>query len=287
MHCRSRLSSLAVVASLALLGALVGCGSSEEEQDDVTNPAPSEPEVFDASSQTKSELGIVKWGFDSRSDGDEMIYRGYGDRNQVLAEVVRKLDRSNDARWVLTMTATGKLGSASERVEFHLEDKPNGDTEIYATVTENTFKEGEGALKVLLRFKADGASYANGDAASLSTGGSLVSGTGEALVDKCKELTSRCNRLLIRDEIAADGQSSECGLLRTIGVPLLGGIIGAGAGALIGGVGAIPGAAVGVVSGSGTQAALCIDAQLGARRARQDFQRCQGEQRANNCEVTR
>jgi hypothetical protein len=287
VHRPFRFSSIAVVASFALLSAVAGCSAEEGTPEDTTTyPAPSEPEVFDASKETKSELGIVKWGFDSRNDGDEMIYRGYGDRNQVLTEVVRRLDRSNDDRWVLTMTASGKLGSASERVEFHMETKPSGDQEIYATVTENSFKEGEGALKVLMAFKADGTAYANADEASLTTGGSLVSGTGDQLVDRCQQLASRCNRLLIRDEIAADGQSSECGLLRTIGVPLLGGIIGAGAGALVGGVGAVPGAAVGVVSAAGTQAALCLDAQLGARRARQELQQCQQQQRQAGCAVT-
>jgi hypothetical protein len=287
VHRHFRLSSLAVVASFALLGAGVGCGNADEAQEDTTRePAPSEPAVFSASNGTKSELGIVKWGFDSRSDGDEVIYRGYGDRNQVLIEVVRKLDRSNDDKWVMTMTATGKLGSASERVEFTLKTVESGDTEIYTTVIENSFNEGEGAFKVLKAFQVDAQAYVADDGA-LTGGGSLVSGTGDQLVDRCKELATKCNRLLIRDEIAAAGQSSECGLLKTIGVPLLGGVIGAGLGVWAGGVGAVPGAAIGVVAGSGTQAALCLDAQLAARRARQDLQKCQADQQRQGCEVTR
>lgn len=284
MHRHLRLPSFAVV-SLVLVGALVGCGSSAEEQTPVEHPAPSEATVFDASAETKKEVGIEKWGFDSKSDGDEVVYRGYGAHNEVIQEVARKLDRSNEDRWVMTLEAKGAQGSAKERVEFTLKTNDKGDTEIYAMVTENTFEEGKGPMNVMMRFKADGAAFAADD--GLSGGGALVSGAGDELVQRCQELASRCNRLLIRDEIAANAQSGECGLLKTVGVPLLGGVIGAAAGVWVGGVGAVPGAAIGVVSGAGTQAALCLEAQIAARRARAEFQACQNEQRRAGCTVTR
>lgn len=282
MHRHFRLSSY-VLSSIAVVTALVGCGSDATEES--TGPEPTEATVFEASKETKADLGIEKWGYEAGPNGDSAKYRGYGAKNQVIAEVSRSLDRSNDKQWKFKLTASGEAGTAKESIDFDFKSVAGStDSEVYVTVTENTFAEGSGPAKVLARFKADGAIYV---AADLKGPSSLLGSAGDGLVDRCQELTSKCNRLLIRDEIAADGQSSECGLLRTIGVPLLGGIIGAGAGALIGGVGAIPGAAVGVVSGSGTQAALCIDAQLGARRARADFQKCQADQSAAGCTVTR
>lgn len=282
MHRHFRLSSY-LVSSLAVVTALVGCGSEAAEEP--TGPAPTESTVFEASKETTAELGIAKWGYESGNNGDYAKYRGYGARNQVIAEIERKVDRTDPNKWKFSLTATGSAGSAKETIDFDFKEAKSGDYEAYATVKENTFTEGSGPAKALARFKVDGAVFA---AADPSGPASLIGSAGDGLVDRCQELTSKCNRLLIRDEIAADGQSSECGLLRTIGVPLLGGLIGAGAGALAGaGVGAIPGAAIGALAGSGTQAALCIDAQLAARRARADFTKCQQDQSAAGCTVTR
>lgn len=284
MHRSFRLSSYAV-SSLAIIGALVGCGTSSEEES-APNPPPSEAVVFDASSDTKRELGIEKWGFETADDGSFAKYRGYGAKNEVLTEVVQKTDRTEPNKVVFTMAASGAKGAAKETIEFEVRPAANGtDAEVQMTVKENTFNEGDGPSKVLARFGVDAKAYASAD---LGAASSLVGNGGDQLVDRCKELTTRCNRLLIRDEIAAAGASSECGLLKRIGVPVLGGLIGAGAGALAGaGVGALPGAGIGVISGMGTQELLCFDARRGAAQARQDFQQCQQQQRAAGCEVTR
>ena len=114
MHRYFRLPSYAI-SSLVVVAALVGCGSDEAEE--ATGPAPTEATVFDASKDTTAALGIEKWGFEGGQNGDYAKYRGYGARNQVIAEVVRTLDRSDPNTWKFKLTATGTAGTAKESID--------------------------------------------------------------------------------------------------------------------------------------------------------------------------
>jgi hypothetical protein len=154
---------------------------------------------------------------------------------------------------------------------------------------------------VLVRFKEDGAARQGG-----SAGGSLVTQAhpleGQQLVDPCKELNAKCQVALIDQRIAAAGQSSECGFLKFVGVPLITGVTTAAAGAgtgavvgLLGGpaapvtstggaiIGAAGGAVAGAVGGAAAQAALCYAARRDARAAQQELNQCRAQQRAQGC----
>jgi hypothetical protein len=283
------------------MGALVGCGSADEDQS-IAGPPPSEPTVFSSTPDTKKELGIEKWGFDTDESGDSMTYRGYGANNEVLATVRQQLDASDPMHLYFTLEVSGKVGNAIEKIEWYAKPSEDGSQNvIYTDVKENSFEEGGKALSVLVRFKEDGAARQGG-----SAGGSLVTQAhpleGQQLVDPCKELNAKCQVALIDQRIAAAGQSSECGFLKFVGVPLITGVTTAAAGAgtgavvgLLGGpaapvtstggaiIGAAGGAVAGAVGGAAAQAALCYAARRDARAAQQELNQCRAQQRAQGC----
>ncbi|MDB4939262.1 MAG: hypothetical protein JWP87_6234 [Labilithrix sp.] len=284
MHRHLRFSSY-VLSSLALVTALVGCGSSSEEETAVAGPPPNEAVVFDASSDTKADLGIAKWGFATDTDGDLMTYRGYGEKNEVLATVVQKLDRSDPTKYHFTLTMTGPKESASEKIDFSTHPSDDGKDAILVTlVTENTFDEGAVPSRVLAHFKADSASRAGTTIGSGSLTGKSRPLDGNQLVTQCNDTVNRCQTELIDSRIAASAASGDCGLLKMVGQPLISTIVGAGAGALAtlwGGPTAVVGAALGgggALVASGVSAATqCIASRRDATSAAQDLKKCQQE----------
>lgn len=284
MHRYLRLSSV-VVASLALSGVLAGCASQEDEAPVVAGAPPNESVVFNASSETKDDLGIAKWGFATDEAGDLMTYRGYDDANHVVATVVQKLDRSDANKYHFTLSMTGAKESATEKIEFTAHPSDDGKDAILVTlITENSFDEGGVPSRVLARFKADSA----GRTATIGSG-SLTGKShpldGNSLVTQCNDTVNRCQNELIDSRIAAAGASGDCGLLKMVGQPLLATIVGAGAGALAtiwGGPTALVGGAVGggaALVGSGAAAAAqCIASRRDATSAAADLRRCQQQQ---------
>ncbi len=277
-----------VVSALALVGALVGCGTDGEDSS-AGGPPPSEAVVFQASSETRADLGIAKWGFDTDTDGDMMTYRGYGEKNDVIATVVQKLDRNDPTKYRFALTMTGKGASASEQIEFSARPAANGvDAELVMVVTENTFEEGALPSRVLARFKADSA-----DRDGVTSGsGSLVGQTrpleNGQLVSPCSGTVDRCQNELIDSRIAAAAASGDCGLLKMVGQPLIATIVGAGAGALStiwGGptavVGAVVGGGAGLVGGGAAAVTQCIASRRDATSAANDLRKCQQQQQAS------
>jgi hypothetical protein len=284
LHRHFRLSSYAFAA----LVLLAGCGSPDEETSAVAGPPPNEAVVFDASGDTKSDLGITKWGFATDAAGDLMTYRGYGDKNQVLATVVQKLDRSNAEKYHFTLTMTGPKESASEQIDFSSHAADNGKDAILVTlVTENTFEDGGVPARVLAHFKADSNARTGTTvgAGSLTGKSHPLDGT---LVTPCSDTVNRCQNELIDSRIAAAGASGDCGFLKLVGQPLISTIIGAGAGALAtlwGGPTAVVGAAIGggaALVGTGAAAVIqCVASRRDATKAAQELQQCQQQQQAS------
>jgi hypothetical protein len=285
LHRYLRVSSL-VITSFALACAVGGCGSQEGDEAPVAVAAPpNEAVVFAASSDTKADLGIAKWGFATDEAGDLMTYRGYNDRNEVLATVVQKMDRSDAAKYHFSMTMRGPKESASEKVEFTAHPTEDGKGGVLETlVTENTFEEGGVPSRVLARFKADSAGRAGTVSAGSLTGKSHPL-AGEGLVTPCSPTVNACQNELIDSRISAAGASGDCGLLKTVGQPLLATVVGAGFGALAAwwsGPGIVAGAVIGGAAGgfgAGSSAAMaCIASRRDATSAAADLKKCQDQQ---------
>lgn len=286
MHRHLRFPSY-VVSSLALVGALVGCGTEGDETSG--GLPPSEAHVIEASSETKADLGIARWGFATDTDGDVMTYRGYGEKNEVLATVVQKLDRSDPTKYHFTLTMTGKDVSASEQIEFSARPAANGvDAELVMVVTENTFEEGAMPSRVLARFKADTADrdgITSGSGSLLGKSRPLDNGQ---LVSSCGDTVDRCQNELIDSRIAAAAASGDCGLIKMVGQPLIATIVGAGAGAIgtiWGGPTAVVGAAVGggagLVGGAAAAVTQCIASRRDSTAAAEDLRKCRQQQQAS------
>ena len=281
MHRHFRLASLAA-SSLVIALVIAGCG------DDTSDPAPSgenappsEATVFNASGDTKSDLGIVKWGFATDESGDLMTYRGYGEKNEVLATVVQQMDRTSSEKYVFTMKMTGPSANASETIEFTARPTDDGqNTAIVMLVTENTFGEGSVPARVLTHFQADSAARTGTTAGS----GSLVGKShplDDQLVTRCNA-TTNCQTELIDSRIAANAKSSACGLINTVGTPLiscLGGALVGGIAAIWTGPGVLAGAGIGCAAGGvpagGVAAAQCAAARRDATKAAEDLRKCQ------------
>ena len=295
MQSRFRYSSIVVASVVVTMGALVGCGSASEEEQTIAGPPPSEPTVFSSQAETKKELGIDKWGFDTDESGDEMTYRGYGVNNEVIATVKQRLDASDPMHLYFTLEVSGKVGNAIEKIEWYA--KPSAEdpekADLYTLVTENSFEADSKQARVLFRFEEDGKAREGG-----SAGGSLVTQArpleNGQLVNPCQQLNERCQIALIDQRIAAAGQSSECSLLKLAGVPLISGGVGAGVGAgigLLGGPFAVisspAGAAVGGITGAAggvaAQAAQCFAARREARAAQNELNQCRAQQRQQGC----
>jgi hypothetical protein len=286
LHRCFRLSSH-VIASLAVVAALVGCGSPDDEAS-VAGPPPNESVVFGASADTQADLGIAKWGFATDDEGDLMTYRGYSDRNEVMATVVQKLDRSDPNKYHFTLTMTGPKASATEKIDFSAHPSDDGKDAILVTlVTENTFDEGSIPSRVLTHFKAD-SSARSGTIGSGSLTGKSHPLEGSGLVTQCNDTVNRCQAELIDSRIAAAAASGDCGFLKLVGQPLIATAVGAGAGALAtlwGGPTAVVGAALGgggALAASGVQAVTqCVASRRDATNAAQELRTCQ--QQAATC----
>ncbi|MBS2012722.1 MAG: hypothetical protein JST00_07545 [Deltaproteobacteria bacterium] len=287
MH-RSVLSASLVIACVSFATVVSGCGSAaaEDEAPTVVHPAPSEDVVFDAQPETKGELGIAKWGFSTDEAGDRMTYRGYGADNEVLTEVVQTLDRSSADRWYFTMKASGKLGSATTKIEYFGRPAANGkDTEIVMLVTETSFEETSGPGKVLTAFKADAVKRG-----ALSAGGGSLVGKSRPmnqLVDRCQELVDKCKEALIDQRIAAAAASGDCGLLKRVGVPLVSAVVGGAVGGALTawtGPGALAGGVIGGIAGYAGGAAgaelQCAASRRDATAATNELNQCRREQAA-------
>ena len=281
MHRHLRLTSYAL-SSLALAGALVGCGSAGAEEP-VAAPAPSDPVVYDASAETKADVGIAKWGFSNDPEKNTTVFRGYGERNELLVEVRQTLDQSDVNNVHFTMTMTGPKATGSEKIDFSAHPSADGKTgEAAMNVVENTFDEGTVGARVLGHMGAD----AKSKSGAITNGSGSLTGKsqpldGNQLVTQCNDTVNRCQVELIDSRIAAAGAANDCSLVKRYGYPLVTTIGGALIGGLITletGPGAIVGAAAGGAGGAlnfPVAAHTCATSQRDAAAAAAALRTCQ------------
>jgi len=200
-----RRSLLLVPASLTLL--LAACsGASSEEDNTPAGPAPTDPIVFEASADTKKDIGVAKWGFDD--NGETTTFHGYDAKNAQLLELRESIEETADPFVKrMTMKMTGKIGSASATIDIGIEVAADFQSASYTKTTiENSFETGVPG-NVLAHLGPDSmamvqAKAAEGESglvqpktitpkdATDAGGGSLVSGESQQLLVCCSELTN-------------------------------------------------------------------------------------------------
>ena len=190
-----------IVASIVL----TACSGASSD-DEPAGPAPTDTIVFEASAETKKDLGVAKWGFDD--NGDATIFHGYDAKNAQLLELRESLDETDDPFVKrITMKMTGKIGAASATIDVGIEVSSDFQSASYTKKTiENSFETGVGG-KVLAHLGPDSMAMVQEKAAAGDTGlvqpktitpkdatdaggGSLVSGESQQLLVCCSELTN-------------------------------------------------------------------------------------------------
>jgi hypothetical protein len=275
---------LATFAMVTILSAAAGCSTAEEPQQE--NAPPTESRVFEASADTKSELGIARWGFDADPYEHRVVYRGYGEKNEVLATVVHKTEDASD-RHVSTITMTGTTASASERIEYTIDRPEGGEPQLMMAVTENSFADGGVPLRVLARFRDDSTAAATTsttsallDTANLVTPTQLLEPSRDDLRKQCpseqayRDAMGSCAVELSKWTAAENAESNACTLLKR-GVAPAGACVGAALAAFeltpLGMLGAC------VLAGGGTSTLAeqdCRDARSDNIRKEKKFDSC-------------
>lgn len=264
------------VSFLFVLGGVAGCSSDAAAAEDAASaPPPSEPMLFESSDATKSELGIVEWGFVVDPVRDETTFRGYGPKNEVLATIVQRNESPSPDRLTFTMTFTGKDASAREKIDFYLEASAEGRKNLMMNVVENTFRQGELSGRVLRRFEQDGAG-APGTILGGSSGALVQKSVGDELVTRCNESVQRCLGPLIDARGDASAAGDACGFLSLVGEPLIVCGVAAGVTAITG-----PGAGLACLGAGGASVIVndvkCWNAQSKAKQSRQSFSSCDSQ----------
>ena len=210
-------------ALLGVLGALVACGSSDP--DAPAGPAPTDPVVYDASPETGRELGIVKWGF-AADVGGNSVFHGYGSKNEALVEITQSFDQQDEFTKRMTVTMTGRLGEASEKIDFGVVVSDDfQDVSYTETVVENTFATGIPA-KVLAHLTPDATAMAaaapdTGEAPVLLQGQSLhPSDDNSSLVSKPTTLLQCCSTVSQQSAPIAASSVSNCSLISPSSSPI-------------------------------------------------------------------
>ena len=245
---------------------------------------PSDPVVYEASAETKAEVGIAKWGFANDAATGTSVFHGYGAQNDLLVEVRQTLDTSDPKNVHFTMSMSGVKATGSEKIDFTARPTADGkNTELSINVLENTFDEGTIGARVLAHVGADAKAK---DSTVTSGSGSL---TGKSrpldnqLVTPCSATTNRCENELIDSRIAAGSAAGDCSLLKRYGLPLVSTI----GGALVGGFFTLetgPGAIVGAAAGGAAGAVAfpiagvtCIASQQDAATKAAELRACRSQ----------
>jgi hypothetical protein len=208
---------LLVLSPIAMSLLLVACSSGSSPDDEpVAGPPPSEPTVFEASAETKRDLGISTWGFDDRSG--TTIFHGYDSRNAQVVELRQSADETADPFTKrITMKLTGKLGAASATIDVGVVVSADYQSASYAKTTiENTFDGGIGG-KVLAHLSPDSMTMVQ----KTATGGASLLGTktlrpegidAGALIGEQTQLVQCCCELTNATAALSAGAAMSCAL---------------------------------------------------------------------------
>ncbi|HEY8075785.1 MAG TPA: hypothetical protein VIF62_16780 [Labilithrix sp.] len=166
----SSISRRAATPFVLLLLSAAACTTSAPDG----SPAPTDPQVFDASDATKQALGIAKWGYAIDDANASTVFHGYGAQNELRVEIRQTLasDAVDTSTKHFALTVAGAAASASERIDFVAQWSADGQNVDYAhTVLENTFVAGGTAALVLDRLAIDTTAMTTTSGGTVQTGG--------------------------------------------------------------------------------------------------------------------
>jgi hypothetical protein len=247
---------------MLLISTAAACGASKADE----TPRLPDPVLVAAAPETKSELGIERWGVSSDAKTGDTFVHGYDADGTRVVELVHHLVDQDATHGAIEISLTGSHGEARMTIDLvaNPTGDPNADVPVNMTIGSNNFPQSPEAQKVVDRMNAD---TGNGvpETTQAPTGllgpQTLHPLDGEELYGspECATLTVECQGSLLSAGVSAAGNSNACAkLLTSTGVVLICRAIGqVGGGAIAGafgagaglGVGSVPGAIVGVAAG--------------------------------------
>lgn len=292
-----------------LLGPLaIACGGGgSDEAVDEKFPSPADDAYIAASPDTRSELGIEKWGVTNDGPANTAVVHGYSAKDEMLVELRHVTRVVDDEHVEVDITLSGKRGSAAMRIGFEGKDGPTDEESVVEmTMLANTFAENTSTASVLSHMRVDTNSDSPifGSSAGVTVGGgSLVSSSitpqDGNLVGNCAQLLGQCGVQVVRAGGSAAYNSDACArLVRAEGISLIcrfagrfigrlvGGAVGTavapGVGTAVGGVaggvagGALAGQACRYLTGATEARQQCVSAATGAAgQTARSSQECQ------------
>lgn len=173
--------------------------------------------IFEASEETKRDLGVARWGFDD--SGDVTTFRGYDASNAQILELRESVDETeDDFTKRITMQMAGTLGSASATIDVGVVVSEDFQSASYSKKTvENTFYGGPGG-KVLAHLSSDALAMARKPvpaAAGVVQARSLqprAEDAGTSLLDGTSELVECCCELANTAAALSAGAGAACAL---------------------------------------------------------------------------
>jgi hypothetical protein len=185
---------------------LVGCTHSVAEKD----PLP-DPTVYDASPETRADVGIATWGAFVDSATSSSIFHGYGPENELLVEIRQTFEQADDFRKRFTMTMTG-AASGSERIEFvaNVGDDDQAEATYTQNVLENTLVAGSVGARILAHLAPDARAISASSHVGGEFSGALLPRV--ALTTRSPDLLQCCGGLVRDAEQMAAMAASACPL---------------------------------------------------------------------------
>jgi hypothetical protein len=199
---------------------LVACSSPGEPE--APPPIPDDLQ-FDASPETRSEIGIVRWGVSATSTHERGL-RGYDAKHRMTVDLVRRLVLVDATRRTLETELRGEHGTAMLRTSLQVVPYLD-EIEQVTTIEENTFADNPNAERTAERAEIDLASAEPAAAAAAAgEGGGLLAQTtlrpmdkdkgtndrGRLLREMCVQLVKKCKAELLAAEKASGKQSAAC-----------------------------------------------------------------------------
>lgn len=210
---------LPVLAVSAVTTLLAGCSTVPD------GPEPTDPVVYDASNETRSSVGIAKWGYRT-DDAGTTIFRGYDAHNNLVVETRHVFEITGEFTRRFLLKMNGPEVSGAVHVEYESVWRDDTQSAQYvARVIQNTVPRDGIAARILQRVTPDAQAMPATVANALTTS-NTASNTATTnaktldlppgsppLVDENGKPITCCCQLHNNGAVLAGSTLSECGSL--------------------------------------------------------------------------